>query len=97
MDGVEISVYLALGASVASIILILIILRRHRQFKERVLLLVTRVNRQEAEKEIIKYQQCSLILQDPNESWTEIDFVSFITTDFVMEEGANIQINNAII
>lgn len=30
MDGVEISVYLALGASVASIIFILVILRRHR-------------------------------------------------------------------
>lgn len=97
MDGVEISVYLALGASVASILFILIILRKHRQFKERVLLLVTRVNRQEAEKEIVKYQQCSLMLQDQNESWTEIDFVSFITTDFVMEEGANIHINNAII
>jgi len=37
------------------------------------------------------------MLQDQNESWTEIDFVSFITTDFIMEEGANIHINNAII
>jgi len=28
-------------------------------------------------------------MQDPNEYWTEVDFVSYITTDFTMEESTH--------
>jgi len=28
-------------------------------------------------------------MQDPNEYWTEVDFVSYITTDFTIEESTN--------
>jgi len=41
---------------------------------------------QEAEKEIVKFKKCSLLLLDPNESWANFDFLSYLTTDYDTEE-----------
>jgi len=47
------------------------------------------VSRQEAEKEIAKFKKCSLLLLDPNESWANFDFLSYLTTDYDKEEKKN--------
>lgn len=52
-------------------------------------MLVTRVNRQEAEREIFKFKKCSVLLSDPNESWANFDFAAYITTDFFEDEASD--------
>lgn len=54
------------------------ILKKISNYKEKILLLISRINHTECEAELFKLDKCLTLLKSTHDDWLHFDFVDFI-------------------
>ncbi|KAL4496879.1 hypothetical protein ABPG73_011845 [Tetrahymena malaccensis] len=75
----EIIFYSSIGLSSFCFMIIILIIQRINAYKQKVVLLISRINLSEIEKEVQKFESCLKHIQSPIEDWLKIDFINQIS------------------